>query len=1028
MENEKAKKNGTIKISVLVPVCNVAKYLPKCLDSIIDQTLEDIEIICINDGSTDNSLDILKEYAEKDKRIILIDKKNSGYGDSMNHGLKAATGEYIGIVESDDFIAPDMFETLYSLSNNGSVDVIKSNFYNYYEDGKTVPKAEPDTDRINIPDSKKPFVLKENGQFSWGHPSVWSAIYKRSFLEKNKVSFIAAKGGGWVDNPFYYETLCSAESIMWTKKPLYYYRKTNPTSSSNLQKDASLPFVRMLDNFDMINKYNVTDEETLKCAYARALMYYTGALADFDYDANAKLINDYAAKLMERFDIDIFKDNFNLADQHKYYDALSPVKNMKLKGPRILIYNWVPYNNPWNFGGGVTVYCRNLINEIKRTNPEVTIYVLSSGFAYDATSLEIYIRKIDSDDASVHQYEIVNSPVPAAQDNMFVNPSAALENSSLKKAFADFLKYYGPFDVVHFNNIEGLSLDVMDLKQDYPDSKFIFSIHNYVPMCVHGFYYMRHKHCNCFPGHTGTDCMECTRVNMKRNIADATYERGLYGNDAEKCYSKRKWVKNFGLEILDKDTDEDHIMDFSKTAIEKINNNCDSILAVSKRVYEIAEETGFDMSKTYVSYIGTKVAERQIGKGAYPAEDGLKVVFLGNDINYEEKGYPFLLEALSNLPLKYSSKIDLVLTVRQKEYAEIYSMLKDFRSIKVYNGYKHSDLPQIFEGCNLSLVPVLWEDNLPQIAIESAAFGIPVLASSAGGASELTDSELFRFTGGDAEDFLAKLEHFVDHPEDLDEYWKHHHGLVTMDEHWKKLKEYYGIQDKDITITAEEFRRLLAEHDFLESHLSLRENAFLVQSTVNGLNAKISKAESENAKLKERIKELEKEREKEDMRNEAKVIFQTDHNPLLGEVGANLFKIVLEDFVFSDFYAEIRFINIANIAPSTADTLTISGTILEDENDEGKKVHSIHFHQFEWADNKSVLADNISIYVRENEIYFFAKHNGKASGYLYQLLTLTSRANHDSAKFERMNKGFIFENELKPEDSFNGISFMGAEI
>ena len=79
---------------------------------------------------------------------------------------------------------------------------------------------------------------------------------------------------------------------------------------------------------------------------------------------------------------------------------------------------------------------------------------------------------------------------------------------------------------------------------------------------------MRHKHCNCFPGHTGTDCMECTRVNMKRNIADATYERGLYGNDAEKCYSKRKWIKNFGLEILDKETDEDHIMDFSKTATE----------------------------------------------------------------------------------------------------------------------------------------------------------------------------------------------------------------------------------------------------------------------------------------------------------------------------------------------------------------------------------------------------------------------------------------------------------------------------
>ena len=99
-------------VSILVPCYNVEKYIHQCMDSIISQTLKDIEIICINDGSKDNTLSILKEYADKDKRIVIIDKSNSGYGDSMNQGLKKANGEYIGIVESDDFVEPNMFETL----------------------------------------------------------------------------------------------------------------------------------------------------------------------------------------------------------------------------------------------------------------------------------------------------------------------------------------------------------------------------------------------------------------------------------------------------------------------------------------------------------------------------------------------------------------------------------------------------------------------------------------------------------------------------------------------------------------------------------------------------------------------------------------------------------------------------------------------------------------------------------------------------------------------------------------------------
>ena len=839
---------------------------------------------------------------------------------------------------------------------------------------------------------------------------------------ENNIHFIAAKGGGWVDNPFYYETLCAAKSIMWLNQPLYYYRKTNPTSSSNLQKDVTLPFVRMQDNFDMIESYHVDDIETLTCAYARALMYYTGALKDFDYDANAEEINNQAARLMQRFNEDIFIGNFNISDQQRYYSALSPLGNLKLKCPRILIYNWVPYNNQWNFGGGVTVYCRNLIQQIRRNNPEVSIYVLSSGFAYDASSLEIFTRKINSDSPDVHQYEIVNSPIPAEQANMFVNPTAAVKNERLKKVFSDFLSKYGPFDVIHFNNIEGLSLDVFDLKKDYPDTRFIYSIHNYVPMCVHGFYYMRHKHKNCTPDHTGKDCMKCTRISIRRNIADATYDRGLFNKDPKLCYSKKKWVDNFGLSILDEETDEKNILNFSRTAIEKINKYCDNILAVSKRVFEIAEDNGFDTSKMLVSYIGTKVAEHQIGHSAYEVKDKLKLVFLGNDINFEEKGYPFLLEALSELESDYASKIDIVLTVRQKEHAEIYSMLSRFGSLKVINGYTHNDIPDILRGCNLSIVPVLWEDNLPQIAIESVAYGVPVLASTAGGASELCDSKMFSFEAGNKDDLLNKIRHFVDDPNALSEYWRHHHGLVTMEEHWKQLMQIYSLHSNEVNMSIENFRNLLKENAFFTTTLQKISS----QSTYDSLRFQINALESEKNDLKQQINSLqaELETEKKDMKQVFKVIFQAEHNASLGEAGADLFMIELDNFQFSDFYAEIKFVNISNIAPSYSDILKISGTMLESEDRERK----ITLHQMEWVNGSTPLTEEILVCIKGNRVVFWGKYNGVASGYLYQLETLTSRALYESAHFENINNGFLYGYTMKPVDAVYALSYGSDDV
>lgn len=111
------------KISIIIPVYNTEKYLSRCLDSAINQTLKDIEIICVNDGSTDNSLDILKEYAAKDNRIKIISKGNEGAAITRNIGINVATGEYIGFIDSDDYVDLDYFEELYS--NAPQYDVIR---------------------------------------------------------------------------------------------------------------------------------------------------------------------------------------------------------------------------------------------------------------------------------------------------------------------------------------------------------------------------------------------------------------------------------------------------------------------------------------------------------------------------------------------------------------------------------------------------------------------------------------------------------------------------------------------------------------------------------------------------------------------------------------------------------------------------------------------------------------------------------------------------------------------------------------
>lgn len=218
------------KISILVPVYNVEKYLPKCIESLSSQTFKDLEIICLNDGSTDNSFVVLKSFAKKNKRVKIINKHNSGYGDTLNRGIALAKGEYIGIVEPDDFVEPDMFENLYLLAKKHDADVVKCNYYEFRNGKNTIKK------NYQKNDSDKIINQQELNKILYDGPAIWAGIYKKEFLEKENISFLKTPGASYQDTSFNFKTLVSAKKIVLTDKAYLHYRRDNENSSVKSNK------------------------------------------------------------------------------------------------------------------------------------------------------------------------------------------------------------------------------------------------------------------------------------------------------------------------------------------------------------------------------------------------------------------------------------------------------------------------------------------------------------------------------------------------------------------------------------------------------------------------------------------------------------------------------------------------------------------------------------------------------------------------------------------------------------------------
>ncbi len=315
--------NPMPKVSVILPIYNAQPYLRQCLDSIRDQTLADIEVLCVNDGSTDDSLDVIREYAAADERFICLDKPNGGYGHSLNYGIARAKGEFIAVVEPDDFIHPAMYEQLCMFANFGGApaDIVKGSYWEFYDgrDGFSDQIIRPPlTDLMS--DVPFAFRLDDDRTVIQLHPSIWSAIYRRSFLESNHIRFIEPKGAGWADNPFLIDTMVAAERIVWVPKAFYYYRQTNPGASSFL-KDFRMPFERLHDMFEIADARGASDA-VKSSLYLRAFRYIASITGEFGFDEVDPDLQQLIDDILLEMDPDIVYTSTDILLEHvTFYES-----------------------------------------------------------------------------------------------------------------------------------------------------------------------------------------------------------------------------------------------------------------------------------------------------------------------------------------------------------------------------------------------------------------------------------------------------------------------------------------------------------------------------------------------------------------------------------------------------------------------------------------------------------------------------------------------------------------------------------
>lgn len=301
-----------VKVSVVIPVYNVEDFLGECLDSICNQTLKDIEIICVNDGSQDRSLEILNEYAARDERMTVIDQENGGHAVATNRGMRLATGKYIFFMDSDDILELTALEDTYKVAEERDVDFVIFQAINYYMDTGELVEAENYSmneladfvgDSVFNYEDIKDYVFNIT-------VTPWSKLYNREFVMKNNI--IYPEGLVFDDNVFFYDTLFAADRITFLRKHLFKRRWYSSSSTTSGAKH----FINYIDICDLIwevfFRYGVFDyykDNLLKKKFFTNFHWYNSIRKEFKQLFLDKLRQDYLRIASDsEFEEYIFRD------------------------------------------------------------------------------------------------------------------------------------------------------------------------------------------------------------------------------------------------------------------------------------------------------------------------------------------------------------------------------------------------------------------------------------------------------------------------------------------------------------------------------------------------------------------------------------------------------------------------------------------------------------------------------------------------------------------------------------------------
>lgn len=309
------------KVTIIIPILNVFPYLRECLDSVVNQTLADIEIFCIDAGSTDGSLELEQEYAQKDPRIRILEDTARSTGYAKNLGIKQAAGKYVAIVESDDYIALDMMDRLYDTAEKYDLEVVKGNFRTFLGErgsrlfvDKAVSLNPDDYEKVINPQT-------DNRYFSWDMHT-WTGLYRKSFLEEYNILHNESKGAAYQDVGFWFQTFCHASRVYLTRDYFYHYRKDNPNASI---KNPGRTFV-MCEELKFVRDVISGDEQTwerVRPAYYYAMFSsYFATYKRLDEHLRAEFLERFYAEMREGYDSGKLRRDLFDAYELGYLDAL----------------------------------------------------------------------------------------------------------------------------------------------------------------------------------------------------------------------------------------------------------------------------------------------------------------------------------------------------------------------------------------------------------------------------------------------------------------------------------------------------------------------------------------------------------------------------------------------------------------------------------------------------------------------------------------------------------------------------------